>query len=209
MLGHVANTTSQIEKNYWIKKLAHHLDVEEKIISDVLKALTPSSYINVAQTKDSEKEKVLFQDRAEIVRDLLAGLIISDPKVWKETIEQKGSMLWAQTDKLLMFLFENGPKIDFSYEKLIESVGDEKTKKRLSQLYFSAKYRFSQDEVVEYASDEIRRLVEVHVDQYEKQLHKNKLHSIMKEIKSAEERGDKEVLKKLMSEFVTLSQEAK
>ncbi len=209
VLGHVANTASQIEKNYWIKKLAHQLDVEEKIISDVLRALTPSSYMNVAQTKDSEKEKVLFQDRAEIVRDLLAGLIISDPKVWKEIIEQKGSMLWAQTDKLLMFLFENGPKIDFSYEKLIESVGDEKTKKRLSQLYFSAKYRFSQDEVVEYASDEIRRLVEVHVDQYEKQLHKNKLHSIMKEIKSAEERGDKEVLKKLMSEFVTLSQEAK
>ncbi len=209
VLSHVANIASQIERTHWIKKLAHQLDVEEKVISDVLKALSPSNYVNIAQAKNFEKEKASFQDRAEIVRDLLGGLIISDPKIWKETLEKENDKAWVKNDKLLSFIFEKGPQVDFSYENLLESIAEEQTKKRLSELYFTAKYRFSQDGVVEYAGDELRQLIEVHVDQYEKQLHKNKLHSIMKEIKSAEERGDKEALAKLMSQFSALSQETK
>jgi len=206
VLSHVANMTNQIEKNYWIKKLAHQLDVEEKIISDVLKSLTPSSFVSTIRGKEPEKESAKFQNRAEIVRDLLAGLILSDKVIWKETLEKIGSNDWVQADKLLQFLFGRGPQVDFSYENLLESVAEEQ-KKRLSELYFAAKYRFSQDGVVEYAGDELRQLVAVHIDQYLKELHKNKLHSIMKEIKSAEERGDKEVLGKLMGEFAKLSQE--
>jgi DNA primase len=206
VLSHVANMPNQIEKNYWIKKLAHQLDVEEKVISDVLKSLTPSSFVSTSRGKEPEKESAKFQNRAEIVRDLLAGLILSDKEIWKETLEKIGSNDWVQADKLLKFLFEKGPQVDFSYENLLESVAEEQ-KKRLSELYFAAKYRFSQDGVVEYAGEELRQLVNVHVEQYLKELHKNKLHSIMKEIKSAEERGDKETLGKLMGEFAKLSQE--
>lgn len=209
VLGHVANMSSQIEKTHWIKKIAHQLDVEEKTISDVLKALTSSSYVNVSQTKVPEKENVAFQNRSEIVRDLLVGLIMSDGKVWRETVEKENDKKWSQNDKLLQFLLEKGPQVDFAYDKLIEFVADDKLKKRLGQLYFAAKYRFSQDSILEYDTEEIRRLVAVHINQYEKELHKNKLHSIMKEIKSAEEKGDKEALKKLMSEFATLSRETK
>ncbi len=209
VLSHVANMTNQIEKNYWIKKLAHQLDVEEKIISDVLKSLTPSSFVSASQSKDLEKESTQFQSRADVVRDLLAGLIISDKIIWRETFEKESGKSWASDDRLIKFLFEKGPQVGFSYESLLESIGDDKTKKRLSDIYFAAKYRFSQDGVVEYEGEELRQLVAVHIDQYEKELHKNKLHSIMKEIKSAEERGDKEALKKLMSEFALLSQETK
>ena len=209
VLSHVANIASQIERIHWIKKLAHQLDVEEKVINDVLKALTPSSFASPSQPKEAGKDSTSFQDRAEIVRDLLAGLIMSDKKVWSETLEKEKSKPWAQADAMLKFLFEKGPQVDFSYEKLLETVEDEKTKKHLAELYFAAKYRFTQDEVVEYDEDELRRLVQVHLDQYESQLHKNKLHSIMKEIKSAEERGDKAALKDLMSEFAILSQKIK
>ncbi len=209
VLSHVANIASQIERTHWIKKLAHQLDVEEKVINDVLKALTPSSFASPSQLKEAGKDSASFQDRAEIVRDLLAGLIMSDKKVWSETLEKEKSKPWAQADAMLKFLFEKGPQVDFSYEKLLETVEDEKTKKHLAELYFAAKYRFTQDEVVEYDEDELRRLVQVHLDQYEGQLHKNKLHSIMKEIKSAEERGDKAALKDLMSEFAILSQKIK
>ncbi len=206
VLSHVANMPNQIEKNYWIKKLAHQLDVEEKVISDVLKSLTPSSFISTAGRKEPEKESLKFQNRAEIVRDLLAGLILSEKEIWKETFEKVGTSAWVQADKLLKFLFEKGPQVDFSYENLLQAVAEDQ-KKRLSELYFVAKYRFSQDGVVEYAGEELRQLVNVHIEQYLKELHKNKLHSIMKEIKSAEERGDKEALGKLMGEFAKLSQE--
>ncbi len=206
VLSHVANMPNQIEKNYWIKKLAHQLDVEEKVISDVLKSLTPSSFISTAGRKEPEKESLKFQNRAEIVRDLLAGLILSEKEIWKETFEKVGTSAWVQADKLLKFLFEKGPQVDFSYENLLQAVAEDQ-KKRLSELYFAAKYRFSQDGVVEYAGEELRQLVNVHIEQYLKELHKNKLHSIMKEIKSAEERGDKEALGKLMGEFAKLSQE--
>lgn len=209
VLGHVANMASQIERIHWIKKLAHQLDVEEKIISDVLKSLTPSSFVSAIQPGSVEKDNASFQDRAEVVRDLLVGLIVSDKIIWKETLEKENDKTWAKADKLISFIFEKGPQVDFSYENLLESIAEEDARKRLAEIYFTAKYRFSQDGVVEYAGDELRELVAVHIDQYEKQLHKNKLHSIMKEIKSAEEKGDKEALKKLMSEFSTLSQESK
>ena len=139
----------------------------------------------------------------------MAGLVMADEKIWQETVEQQQEKSWVKEDKLLNLLFEIGLQVNFSYEALLESVKDEATRKHLASLYFSAKYRFAEDGVVEYAGDELRELVAEHIDQYQKELHKNKLHSIMKEIKSAEEIGDKEALKKLMSEFAVLSQETK
>ena len=43
--------------------------------------------------------------------------------------------------------------------------------------------------------------------QYIKELQKERLHSIIREIENAEHKGDKETLAKLMSEFTKLSQE--
>ncbi|NTV41072.1 MAG: DNA primase [Candidatus Moranbacteria bacterium] len=201
------------EKVFWSKKLAYRIDIEEKFLLDVLKATRSNSdnrrFERNNNEKVSSKSENLNFDRLDIIRETLAGLIISDKIIWQETTEKESVKPWAQNDKILKFLFDKGPQVDFSYEKLLHSIPEEQTKKRLSELYFAAKYRFSQDGVVEYAGDELRRLVAVHIDQYVKELQKNKLHSIMKEIKSAEERGDKEALKKLMSEFSTLSQESK
>ncbi|MEI7621693.1 MAG: DNA primase [Candidatus Moraniibacteriota bacterium] len=209
VLSHVANMTNQIEKIHWIKKMAHQLDVEEKVINDVLRSLTPSSFVSASQVKEVGKEEAAFRGRVEIVRDLLAGLIMADETVWQETVQREQEKTWVKQDELWRLLFETGAQVGFSYEALLETVQDEKLKKHLADLYFTAKYRFAEDGVTQYDSEQLRELVAEHIAQYQKELHKNELHDIMKEIKSAEERSDKEALKKLMSQFSKLSQETK
>jgi hypothetical protein len=86
---------------------------------------------------------------------------------------------------------------------------DERAIERLRKIYFDTKYRFTEDNVAEYSEDELRELVNSYIFQYNKELQKEKLHSIIREIEQAEQKGDKEALAKLMSEFTKLSQEIK
>ena len=60
---------------------------------------------------------------------------------------------------------------------------------------------------MEYSEDELRELVGSYISKYLKELQKERLHDIIKQIENAEQKGDKETLAKLMSEFTKLSQE--
>jgi DNA primase len=207
VLAHVANIESQIEKAHWIKKIAHEVDVEEKVINDVLKTVTsnidkyePAQISTIEQTSS-------FQKRSDIIRDSLVGMILSDEKIWKEIFETKIDEQWAKDDSLIQFILKNGPTANFVFDNLLAEIEDERAIERLRKIYFSAKYLFTQESVIEYTQEELRNLVFNYISQYAKELQKERLHAIIKQIENAEQKGDKETLAKLMSEFTKLSQE--
>jgi len=207
VLTHVANIESQIEKMHWIKKIAHEVDVEEKIIHDVLKSATSNieKYEQVAPL--ISEQSVSFQKRSDILRDSLVGLVLSDAKIWKETSEVQLENDWVKGDSLVQFILQSGAKVEFSFDKLLAEIDDQRAIEHLRKIYFAAKYLFTQEGVVEYSSEELRDLVASYISQYIKELQKEKLHAIIKQIENAEQKGDKETLAKLMSEFTKLSQE--
>jgi uncharacterized protein YbjQ (UPF0145 family) len=207
VLAHVANIESHIEKAHWIKKIAHEVDVEEKVINDVLKTITSAvdRYQPVSPIITTQADS--FQKRSEVIRNSLVGLILSDEKIWKETFEKDGDATWSNEDSLISFVLKNGPQSEFSFDKLLVNIDDEREIESLRMIYFNAKYLFTQEGVVEYSIEELRELVANYISQYTKELQKERLHAIIKQIENAEQKGDKQALANLMSEFTKLSQE--
>lgn len=208
VLAHVTHIESQIEKAHWIKKIAHEVDVEEKVINDVLKTLSPNNVGPQAQAKPIlNVESSSFQKRSDILRDSLVGLVMSDQKIWKEIAEKHIESQWVKDDSVIEFVLKSGQNAEFLFDKLLAEIEDGRAIEKLRKLYFDAKYLFTVEGVVEYSEDELRSLVDEYIAKYLRELQKEKLHVIIKQIESAEQKGDKETLAKLMSEFTKLSQE--
>lgn len=207
VLAHVVHIESKIEKAHWIKKIAHEVDVEEKVINDVLKS------VDAGVSRQTQEKPILaqyapaFQKRSDIIRDSLVGLIMSDQKIWQEVAEKQSESVWAIGDTLVQFVLKSGQKADFLFDKLLAEIEDDRAIELLRKVYFDAKYLFTREGVVEYSQEELRSIVDEYIVKYTKELQKEKLHVIIKEIENAEQKGDKETLAKLMSEFTKLSQE--
>jgi DNA primase len=207
VLAHVSHIESHIEKAHWIKKIAHEVDVEEKVISDVLKTVTANMEKYEPVKISLPDQSSSFQKRSDIIRDSLVGLILSNAKVWKETFENEiGNELFVN-DSLVQFVLQSGSKVNFSFDGLLADIEDANAAAHLRKICFNAKYLFTQEGVVEYSDDELRALVISYIAQYAKELQKERLHDTIKQIEIAEQKGDKETLAKLMREFTRLSQE--
>jgi DNA primase len=207
ILVHVVNIENQIERAHWTKKVAHELDVEEKVINDMLKAINPNVGRLEQGIVNEVSENASFQKRSDILKESLVGLILSNARAWKEFSESEIEKDWAKEDTMIQFILKNGLSANFSFDNLLASIDDQRAIEKLRKIYFNAKYLFTSDGVVEYAEDELRRLIADYIAQYIRELQKERLHDIIKQIENAEQKGDKETLAKLMSEFTRLSQE--
>ena len=105
------------------------------------------------------------------------------------------------------YLVEKGAQVDFSFDKLLATAENDRGIEKLRKIYFDTKYRFTQEGIIEQSQEDLKELADEYMIQYIKELQKERLHSIIREIEKAEHKGDKEALAKLMSEFTKLSQE--
>lgn len=206
IIGHISN---RIEKAHWISKLSQELEVEENIIADVINSV--SSEINRSFEKKSvsgSNENLKFAKRSQLIQEKISGLLLANTELWKSvSSDEELGNIFAQ-DEMLKFLLKEGKAVGFSYENMIMRV-NESVGSRLQKMYFDAKYKFSQDGVEEFDKDQIREIFEHYVEEYKKELQKERINSIIRDIKKAELSGDKESLLLLMNEFSKLSKELK
>jgi len=208
IIGSIPNEIpmNRVEKVAWSKKLAQEIDVEEKVLLDVLRKVQPASSFE-KKGAENNIEDMKISRRFEVIRDSLLGVIMGSAEIWKETCEKEKENEYLINDSLVRLVLNNGPKANFSFEALLSSIEDERIIEKLRKIYFDAKYQFTKGEVIEYSQDDLRQLAEGYKTQYVKELQKERLHSIIRGIENAEHKGDKETLAKLMSEFTKLSQE--
>lgn len=209
ILEHVAHIENKIEKSSWIKKIAHELDVEENVINSVLKTVESSVVSSVKKQDQAEDQPAAFQKRADVIRDCLLGVIMSDADIWKETFDKEKESEWVKNDSLTSFVLESGPAANFSFDGLMSKIDDERAIEKLRKIYFDTKYRFTAEEITEQSREDLRKMASSYKAQYVKELQKERLHSIIREIEKAEQKGDKETLANLMSEFTKLSQKTR
>jgi len=210
VLAHVNFIESQIEKAHWIKKIAHEVDVEEKVVSDVLKsnAEAVGRYDQPSMASAPQKTST-FSKRTELLRDSMLGALMRNANIWKEMFESQTGIDLAKKDTLIEFVLQKGAQANFSFDQMLANIGDSATIERLRKIYFDTEFGFTPSNDGQQSEDDIRQTVEGYLAQYSKELQKEVLHSIIREIEKAEQRGDKEVLTKLMGQFTELSQTIK
>lgn len=208
-LALIKNIGSEIEKNHWIKKLAQNLGVEDRVLADALRKIKSGNKTAGAR-RSSDNQEIISEERADVIRERIAGLMLAYPGVWKEVLNNHGDSDFLLENNLFQILFENGPEAGFEIDKLLVIIEDEPLKKLFRKLAFKNKYQFDEKTgVEEFDSGKAVELAKRYIYELEKEIKKKKLENILKDIKKAEAGGNKEDLQFLMEEFNKLSKELK
>lgn len=212
ILNLIRNFENEIEKIHWMKKLADELEVEEKTLSGVLRKVEMKRTGRNFVRKETEKKETPIRNRAEIMREKIIGLMLSQDSIWKEMahFNDKEVDSYLKEDSLFSALLEKGSETEFKYENFIPSLENEDIRKKALKIYFETKYQFgSQEEVQEKSIDNANELLEQYLAYLKKEICKDKLKNIVRDLRKAEKNSDKEAVKFLMAEFSKISHELK
>ena len=182
ILAHVSHMENKIDKSHWVKKISHELDVEENVISDVLKEVVAIPMEYAGYESEQAEEKSSFQKRSDLIRESLIGVILNSSEIWKRIFEKEKEKERIKKDELLWFVLEKGPEAQFSFDKMLTMIEDDKIVEKLRKIYFETKYHFAQEEIVEQTEEDLEKLADGYMVEYNRELQKEKLHSIIKEI---------------------------
>jgi DNA primase len=207
MLVIIQSFKNAIEQSHWIRKLAEKLEVEEKALLDLLKK--DSRRIGKRESAAPEDKKELIpQNREETLKEKIMGLALAYSEIWEKEIADPEIAVQFQNNYLYTLLKDNGEKNNFEFEKLLNSFEGGKVKDSLQKLYFESRFVLG-EEIKERTLEEARNLLAEYKNTLAKEFQKDRLKLILLDIKKAEENGDKESLRLLVSEFSKLSKEFK
>jgi DNA primase len=212
ILNLIRNFENEIERSHWIKKLGRELEVEEKTLLDVLRKVESKRTGKRFGGEDTEKNKMPFRNRAEIMREKIIGLMLTQRAILEKlaNFNDQDVNCFLREDELFTALLEKGLETEFRYENFIANLENEETRKRALKTYFEAKYQFgSQEEVEEKSLENANEMLEQYLGYLKKEMCKVKLKNIAQDLRKAETSGDKEAAKFLMAEFSKISRELK
>lgn len=202
------NIGSEIEQNHWIKKLSEELDVDDRILINELKKIKSMAGNRYSREKVEEEKEALSDSRSDVIRKKLAGLCLAYPKIWEEVARSLADRSFMAGDDLFKILFKNGQECGFQIDKLLVIIKDEPLRKLFRELAFENKYQFDENTGVdEFELEKAMELSRVYVAELEKELKKNRLENLLRDIKKAEAGGNKDELNMLVEEFNKLSKE--
>lgn len=206
ILNFINNFSSEIEQSFWIKKLSKEIEVDERILADSLKK---SEKQTERYLKEDGKNEIKLRKRANIIQEKILGLILAESDCWKEAVD-KNEKVGIIDNKLLTFVIGKGKEADFEFQKLILIIERQDIKDYLQKIYFETKYRFDEDnKFQENNLENPVSLLDKYIEEYKKELLKEKLKLIFLDIEKAEQNGDKEGMNLLIQEFSKLSRELK
>lgn len=208
LLNIIGNLNNEIEKSHWIKKLAQELDVEEKILLDILSKEKRTERRDVIQNEGQQKS--ISKSRVEVIREKIIGLVLADEEVWKKIVNREPDNIseFLEEDELLSLLIERGADFNFKFDNAISELNNEALSDRARILYFNTKYDFDIQQGIQENSDSDNLVaVDQYIKEVKRELCKRRLETISRDLKKAEESGDKEAVSFLMKEFSEISSE--
>lgn len=205
-LNLTSKLTSGIERNHWLKKISEMLGVDEKILTDVLQK-TRTEKNNYAAVAEKES-LILTQERSEVIRKKIIGLMLAYPTVWKHALKYYADAPELANDDDFRLLREKGEISNFELGRFFDIIDDENQKNLFRQLSFENRYQFGEKNAVEeFDAEEALRTLDQCVAEIKKEFKRKKLNDLLKDIKKAEAQNNKNDLRLLVDEFNKLSKE--
>jgi DNA primase len=192
LLEMIGNLTNEISQSHWIKKLAEVLEVKETVLTDRLKQSTIRNTIKTSAGNEKSGETFSPKSKRETLIQALLGLMLVYAPVWeKVALTEKNNPIFAQ-DSLLAFMQKNGELLNFDFAKLLPALQDEAQRKRAEKIFFEKKYRFDLNNNIEEISveDPLGELTQT-LQEIKKEEKKEEMEKIERDLRAAEERGDK------------------
>jgi len=202
MIGNIANT---VEKSHWLKKLGESLDIQESILTDLLKKASLKEKIE--RKSSVEKESVFIPvKKIDKLMEKMIGFMLVYPDVWRKIFaEEKNNRFFREND-FLKIVFEKGEKAGFDFDNLIKDMEDQEKIQRLEKIFFENKYQLGLDNSLEeIALENPWKESEGVLKEIKKEISREEIGKITKDLKRAEEQGDKDAVSYLREQFKNIS----
>ncbi|HFC36062.1 MAG TPA: DNA primase [Candidatus Moranbacteria bacterium] len=197
--------SNKMEREYWIREIAEHLDISEENLSDSFnkKIKRENNYKeNFSETQNNESVTINDENnRLENIQKELLSLLLVNPVAWSEIAKKfaERAEYYLPNKKIRKIILDIGTKANFDFEKLTDILGSENDKAFLRELYLRQKER-----EISLTDDEKRMEIDSCLRELDKELRKRKSADLIKKIKDAEKNGDKEMVEKLAKELQEL-----
>lgn len=203
MIAVINNFKSDIEKSHWVKKISQEIAIDEKILADMVKKTSKGG------SAGQKEKEIVFQNHQTVIKEKMIGLILACAPLWKKVTEDLRDNDLFQNDPAIKIILEKGPESGFSFEKFLTIVEEAGIANDIFQkAYFDVKYNSGEKEnVEEVENDNFFGMFDSCSRELKKEIKKDKLETIRRDIEKAEKNNDKEGLKILMSEFSRISKE--
>jgi DNA primase len=206
--------THTIDQAYWVKRLAEALEMEEGVLRNVLQKLPTAQTGNAAETKEnsasfSASQSVVFERRSGLLGRKILSLIPLDSVVWEEavvTIEERFKTFFEKY--ALYSLLRDGAAQDYPvFEGFLSTLSTEEQKQEATRLYFEGEKTV---EGLVFGDEEERRkhlreLLGGYFKELTKELRKEEMVVLEREMRKAREAGDRDRERALGEAFKALS----
>lgn len=209
LLDMIGNMASAIERSHWIKKLGEELDLDESILTDMLKQATLRDRITADKSPISE-ETVRFapKEKVDVLIEDLIGLMFVFENVWRVVKEKELIKALSLKDSLLNFLVEKGADFQYNLDDFLKSSIDREMREKAERLYFEKKYMVGlNNELEEVIINNPLQEAERCVNELQKEIKKKELRAIIEDLKIAEKQGDKTATQFLRVQSKKLAEE--
>lgn len=204
----IQNFSNPVEKEYWIKDFSQKTGIEEKNIIDLANTSEfKKGKSTASEESEVEESNTPKESKKEAIKRKIAGLIIASPILWKKIIADFPESSILESEAIGMILAK-GKGSNFEFQKFLLELGEPKLKDYFQKTYFDAKYQKQNDgKISEREEDEINFLFETYFQELKREMRKEKMVTILEDMRKAEASGDSDSLKMLIEEFSKISKE--
>ncbi len=204
MLSHVS---SEIAKGHWLKKLAAELDTQETVLTDMLKKVTLKD--RAAKDLPAEKSADAYfssENKLETLVQELIGLMLIYESVWRKAEAEEKSNPFLVKNSLLGSMLGQGEKFQFSFDNLVKKLEITEEASLAEKIYFKKRYRLDLNNNIEeiFLDDPLAEYAKC-LKEIRKELTKNELEKIAKDLAIAEKNSDREAMLFLREEVKRIS----
>lgn len=195
LLEMISYMSNAIEREHWIKKIAQSLQIGEHVLTDALKQAILKDRAYVHKDSSDRINQFVSKKRIETLIEDLCGLMLSHFEVWKEMEKNHAVMLDSLGNNLLLMLVETGKRAGYSAQALIDTLADRDLAAKIEKIFFAYTYRLGLNNQLEeiVVEDPLREAVSC-LGEIKKEMKKELLNKIIRDLKIAEEGGDKEAM---------------
>ena len=140
--------------------------------------------------------------KINVLIDNLVGLMLVYKDIWQEISKKEIIELLTTSDKLLEAMIREGKKADYDYDKFLTIIDDRELITQAEKRFFEKKYRMGLNNNLEEINiEDPKRESEEIIDGLKKEIKKEKLNQIAKDLKLAEDYHDREAVKYLRNQW--------
>lgn len=203
---------NHIERAHYLQELAMHIKVDEKVLETTMRELPPRSVLGVGNARYQYSASVETQNlaslqpnkksfsRSDQLAEFILGVLLLYPEYRHGIIETIKSVWFTSRDHRTLFEKISQSLHDFHLEKFIEDL--EETPKEEASLII-----FKTEQSIEQRNLNPAKIINDYITEFKKLYAKSRLNTLILEIKHAEAKGYKVLVRQLTEEFEKISKE--